>query len=192
MIYLTAGHNLKGGRGTGVFGVKEANGKQFDEASETILLVKAIAAHLKKWYKVTVLTDEPAWTLGFVVNWLKSKVKTTDLAIEFHFNSAAGSTSTGAETFVPNNATQTELRIALELTQEIAATLDIRNRGVKKANQSQHKSLAILEQPSAAVNLLVEVCFVNNPSDVAAYRNNYFRLVQALSDKLATYNDLHK
>lgn len=176
-IYITAGHTIVNGKGTGAFGV---NG--FDEAVEARRFVNDV---IKKFHqipgfdKTRVITDDDSWSLGAVINWLSKKVTKECISIEFHFNAFHNPTATGAEVLVANNHTLKEASLALALSLLISETLGIKNRGMKTEAQSGRKKLGILSGgASSAINLLVEICFISNQTDINRYRSNYWNLVE--------------
>lgn len=176
MIYLLAGHTIVNGRGTGAFGVDG-----FDEAVEAARLRDDLTAELRKRGKV-VINDVDTTPLGKVVSWLRSKVTKTDRVIEIHFNASLNKNATGVEAYIDDSHTRQEYIEALGVVNCVSRTLGLKSRGVKKESESQHKSLAIISVPSAAINVLVEICFISNPNDIAAYRKNYRLMVEALAD----------
>lgn len=185
-VYLTAGHNIINGKGNGAFGIREQNGKVFDEALEARKLTDDVIAHLKKWYKVTAHTDKKETLLPAVISWLVSIVKKDDLAIEFHFNAGVPAAH-GTEVIIPRINDVREKDFAAMLSFNMADCLGIRNRGVKTEADTAHKSIGILNKPKAATNILAEICFITNHNDVSAYRREYNNLVQTISDTIGNY-----
>lgn len=192
-VYLTAGHQILNGKGNGAFGIKEMNGRQFDEAIEARKFTDDVIAHLKKWYNINAFTDSKEWSLPSVINWLFGKVKQHDIAIEFHFNAGIPA-ATGIEVFIPETHTKEEIELASRLANMMYAILKLNLRkgklgipGVKTEVETQHKTIGILNKPKAATNLLVEICFITNAEDVNVYRKNYYSLVQVTSDTIAKF-----
>ncbi|MEI7585570.1 N-acetylmuramoyl-L-alanine amidase [Runella sp.] len=175
MIYLLAGHTIIDGKGTGAFGV---NG--FDEAIEAAKLRDDITKVLRS-KNVAVTNDVDTTPLGKLTMWLKSLVKKTDKVMEIHFNAGPAS-ATGTETLIDDTPTYEESVLAGNIAKTVSTVLGIRNRGVKHESESQHSSLAIISVPSAAINVLIEVCFCSNQNDVSLYRRNYTLLVEALAE----------
>lgn len=181
MIYLLAGHTVVNGKGTGAFGV---NG--FDEAVEALRLRDDLTAALRaKGVKVVnEVNDSP---LGKVVAWLRSRVKAEDVVIEIHFN-AGPETASGVETLIDDTPTQQERLRAQALSLCVSGALKIPMRGkigVKLESESQHSRLAIISVPSVAINLLLEVCFCTNETEVQKYRANYAKLITNLANTIA-------
>jgi NACalpha-BTF3-like transcription factor len=65
--------------------------------------------------------------------------------------------------------------------------MGIKNRGVKRPSESQHKTLAILSEQG--INLLIEVCFISNQKDIAAFFKHDNDLAQALAARLMQMDD---
>lgn len=178
MIYLLAGHTIENGKGTGAFGVAG-----FDEAVEAAQLRNDITKVLRS-RNVAVTNDVDTTPLGKLTMWLKSLVKKTDKVIEIHFN-AGSPAATGTEVFVDDTPTGEEIVFARQLAKTVSRVLGLKmrgNAGVKAESESQHSSLAIISVPSAAINVLIEVCFITNSADVDSYRKNYQLLVEALAE----------
>jgi N-acetylmuramoyl-L-alanine amidase len=178
-LYITKGHQIINGEGNGA----KYNG--FDEAVEAQKLVNDVARELWKEYKVFTYADDDADSLSKVISWLVSKVKKGDICIDVHFNAYSKTSANGTEVFIPNNSTPEEKLFAEKVCSAISKTLGTNNRGVKTAVASQHSSLAILEKPNLALNILVEICFITNEKDVTLYRKNYTSLVKALAKVIA-------
>ena len=193
-LFITAGHTIAGGRGTGAHGVKEANGRQFDEAVEARKLVNDVIAHQKKWYGLESRTDKDSESLAQVIRKEEAVVNDCYVCLDVHFNAAGSSKATGTEVYIPEHYTIAELNLASELVQAVSLVLGTKLRsgklikkGVKTEAESQHTRLGMLSGPHKALNMLLEVCFITSPSDVQAYRANYWKLVQKISDVLGNY-----
>ena len=83
------------------------------------------------------------------------------IGVEFHCNAAANTTATGAETLSGPEDRQLGARISAAL----AGALGIRDRGAKPENAGQHHRLAFVQ----AGGIIVELFFITNPADLAAY-----------------------
>lgn len=81
--------------------------------------------------------------------------------VEFHCNAAASRGATGVESLQsPANTLLGE-----KLCQAVADGLALRNRGAKPENAGQHHRLAFVQ----AGGVILELLFITNPADVAAY-----------------------
>lgn len=191
---ITAGHTIFAGKGTGAFGIVEANGKQFDEAVEARRLANDIIAHQKKWYNLDTLTDTDAMSLNQVINWQVATVNDCFVCMDIHFNAAASKLATGTEVYIARTYTEKELELAGKIALVTSEVLGINRRkgkllthGVKLENESQHTGLGILNKPHKAINILWEVCFITNEKDVASYRKHYWKLVKEVSDAIGNF-----
>lgn len=180
-LYITAGHTLKGTDN----GAVTPYGNEAEEARK---LVTALAKALYK-EGVYVYTDDDKWSLSETMAWLRSKVKSPDYTIDFHFNAFNGKAS-GVETLIPDNYNAKEFELAHSLSEFISLQLGIVKRGghegyegVKKESESQHSRLGILSGSGLATanNLLVEVCFIDNKEEMIKYQANFDKLVEGLT-----------
>lgn len=178
-IFLTAGHK---GPGTGAKSPKSIkNG--IDEGAETIWLRDAIAKRLDDRWGVCAQLDENKTVLSLVVSKIRQLIGKKDICVDIHFNAAGTPAATGTEVFVPHNATKFEKDMAGELLAVIKNTLQIKSRGVKSEGQSQHSKLAMLSGFDAE-SVLLEICFVSNPNDCAAYYAVRDELAITLADNI--------
>ncbi|WP_337043874.1 N-acetylmuramoyl-L-alanine amidase [Emticicia sp. 17c] len=171
MIFLTAGHHRKDAGA--VF-----NGRK--EADETIKLRNAITAHLQK-QGVEVWNDADEWDLSQTIAEIKKLSKPNDTVCDLHFN-AGSTTATGCEVFVPDDATTEELNLAQRLVENIASLLMIKNRGIKRESNSQHKKLGMMRPQGK--NVLIEVCFISNVNDMKNYDACFPYLVETIAQIL--------
>lgn len=175
-VYLIAGHN---GKGTGACGL-------FDEGEETIkfrdILDNALCA---KNYCPETDFDKEDDKLNEVVRWLTNEVNPDDLCIDIHFNAGASS-ATGTEVFVPDVSTDFEYNIAKEMCNCISSVLGIKNRGVKKESSSARGKLAMLSGFNCQ-QILIEICFCTNSSDVDSYQKFKHELAKNLASVIVKH-----
>jgi N-acetylmuramoyl-L-alanine amidase len=100
------------------------------------------------------------------------------ISIEFHCNASANPSATGVEILCApkDNA------LADKMCKAIAAGLSITNRGVKAANSGQHHRLGFVD----AGGMIVELFFLSNRNDLAAYDQRKWQIARALAKILAT------
>ena len=115
---------------------------------------------------------------------LNKQVVSNDIIVDLHFN-AGISNATGTETFVPFRFTTEEHVLATKVSSLVSNTLNIKNRGIKDERQSQHNSLAIM-RPNCT-NILIEVCFITNVSDMQSYITNKKKLAKKLAELFSVY-----
>lgn len=180
-IYLTAGHQVINGKGTG------AHSDYGDEAVLALALRDEIAAELRKLGH-SVLTEAPSDTLSTVLRWLHSVVSSKDLVVDIHFNAAANPQAHGTEVIIPSNYITKEMAFGRHLADAMADALGTRLRrgkiiypGVKTEEETQHRRIGILSRPSKAANALLEVCFLTNYDDMQKYWAGRTKLVRNLT-----------
>lgn len=105
------------------------------------------------------------------------EVRRHKISIEFHCNASANATATGVEILCApkDNALAAKMCVA------ISDQLGIRNRGVKPANSGQHHRLGFVD----AGGMIVELFFLTNRDDLAAYDAKKWRAARALATILA-------
>ena len=97
------------------------------------------------------------------------------ISVEFHCN-AGPAAATGCEILCApkDNA------LAAKLCKVISDTLGIRNRGVKPENAGQHHRLAFVQ----AGGMIIELFFITNQADLAAYDAKKWLLGRELASTL--------
>lgn len=185
-IILSAGHSNQSG--------KNASGKTIDRGSaangliegvETARMRKRIYDQLKL-FGANVHRDPDNTVLADSLRIFREIAEDDSIMVDIHFN-AATPKATGAETFVENYPTTEELELARDLNTTICDTLGIRDRGVKRESESQHKSgLGWMRLKGS--NVLIEVCFITNPDDVERYTENFEALCCNIANVLYTYS----
>ena len=181
-VYLTAGHQVINGKGTG------AISNYGDEAVEALKIRDALAARLIS-RGIHVEMEKPSDPLTNVINWLRSKVTGKDICIDIHFNSAASDKATGTEVIIPEKYTKTELELAKKFVSAMTGALGTKARvgkmihhGVKTESETAHGTIGILNKPASANNILLEVCFISNYDDYKSYYKNFNSLINNVAD----------
>ena len=168
MLYLIAGHSNTD-PGAVANGVKEADLNRALRDEIAAIAIRRGAA---------VRIDDDRHRLAEVI----ANIHTTerDVICDIHFNAAAP-TATGIEVIVPARPTEQEKQLAGKIAKRGSEIMGIRNRGVKDETQSARGRLAIMRP--AGINLLLEICFITNSADLAAYQKNK----RAMAEMIATY-----
>ena len=174
-IYLLAGHTPGGARPD-----PGASGNGLTEARETVRVRDAVTTLLRKKGK-TVVNDNDTDRLGTVLAKIPSSYK--DIVCDIHFNAHYKPSATGVEVLVPDEHTHEELLLARRLAAGIANALGIRNRGVKTEADSKRGRLGVMRKQGR--NVLIEVCFLTNEDDVAAYQLGFGPLCEVIARELA-------
>jgi len=175
-IYLTAGHN---GKGTG------ASSQYGDEGEEAIDVRDDVAELLQHW-GVRVRTDPNRMRLRDVLRWVSGASK-NDVICDIHFNAFNGKAH-GTEVLIANEHNYKEKQLAQALCDRICSDLGTYNRGVKTERQTARKRIGILSgAPRHAINVLIEICFIDNESDMQKYDENYDDLIEGIADVLCDF-----
>lgn len=185
-LYIEAGH---GGRDPGAVG--QYNGRQVTEAELTqdlqARIVKKLAGTANKlgWQ---IKTDVPNLTLAQVLRWLRLGLKQTDALVSLHFN-AGRLSSTGVECIVPEKTRfvpsygPTGTPQAHLINNAVNRVLDIEERPTLKPSQTPRKRVGILELTPNSI--LIEVCFISNPAELAKYIENRDAVAEELAEAIA-------
>lgn len=99
--------------------------------------------------------------------------KGKDIAIEIHLNASANATASGVETL----SGPEDMDLGAKLCAAISQALNIRNRGAKPENAGQHHRLAFVQ----AGGIILELFFLTNPNDLAAYDGRKWPLARAVA-----------
>jgi len=180
MIYIIAGHNHSdpGAHAEHKIG-------KIKESDLTIELRDLIISYLKSNEQITsIKKDNDDTSLRNVIKYLNENVTRDDLVIDIHFNAFNGK-ATGTEVIIPNIHSQFEMNIGRELCTVMANTLTINNRGVKNESQTARGKIGILRGKGNRV--LIEVCFMDNPSDFNSYKINMYILAAEIASVIAKY-----
>lgn len=95
-----------------------------------------------------------------------------DVAVEFHLNAFSNPAATGVETLGGDMA------LGEALCEAISDTLGIANRGAKGETSGQHSRLGFV---SRGGGIIVELFFITNKQDIAAYYRHKTALAQAVA-----------
>lgn len=172
--YSSAGHHLKDSGAIGVNGRKENQ--------EAIAFRDLVNTELVR-RGVTVVEDDDNETLGQYLG--RINPEESDVVVEPHFNAFNGK-ATGTEVLVADNANERSKAMAKELVDGVARILRIANRGVKTESQSARGKLALMRKKGAVA--LIEICFIDNPADMAAYDRNRVNLACFVAGVIAKYD----
>lgn len=175
-VFISAGHSTKVGADRGAFGNGYHEGDIAAEFRQLLFdELKSIGVHAFVDGNHTILSDTIAWLKRFVDN--------KAIAIDIHCN-AATPQATGTEVIVPDDATNFENKVSKMLSTTISLTLGIKDRGVKKESLTARKRLGFMRVPCE--NILLELFFISNSSDVAKYQSKKKELAKALAADIKT------
>lgn len=170
-LLLIAGHGA---------GDPGAVGNGYQEATETRKVVAALAQALEGCCDVaTYPTDRNAYS-----DYKAGKLNVTarfaqyDYVLEIHFNAVKASAADGKTKGTEIYVTTAEPSTAVEqgLVAAIAA-VGLTNRGVQRYNW------AVINQArkAGASSALLEVCFIDDPDDMAVYKAKQAEIVEAIA-----------
>jgi len=180
LIILSAGHSNVSGRDRGA----ASNG--YIEGELTVELRQLVAIELKK-LGVNPIMDGNNSIYTESINYFRKLVNATSINLEFHWNSGP-KTATGVETIIPANPEASETAIAERLSSLVNIYLGIPlrgDKGVKTELETHHGKLAWMRLKG--INVLCEICFISNVSDMEKYQQNKFALAKAFANYL--YNE---
>jgi N-acetylmuramoyl-L-alanine amidase len=106
-------------------------------------------------------------------NVARGLIKPGDLAVEFHCNAAASKAATGVETL----SRPPMQPLGADLCRAVADVLRIRNRGAKPENAGHHSTLGFV----AAGGLILEIFFLSNDAELAAYQAKKWLVAKAVA-----------
>ncbi len=166
MIYLSAGHSNVD-PGAVAFGRKESDIACDFRNKVSFYLHKANVEH----------QVDGAGTVNIPLTDAIKSARNCRPSLEFHCN-AGPAAATGVETLSGPKDTDLGARICVA----IATALDIRNRGAKDESSGQHHRLGFVQ----AGGIIVELFFISNASDLAAYDERSWLAAKAVADVLSS------
>ena len=176
-IFLSAGH---GGKDSGAVG----NG--YVERELTIDLRNHIARELKALGVVPSM-DNDRNALAQTLSWLRGKVGNRDILLDLHWNAAANPEAKGSEIIIPDVASQFEKDLSKALL-KVFIDLGFKDRGVKPEALTARRKLGWM-RPNAE-NILIEVCFISNITDMKLYEANKQNIAKRIASVLNHYRKL--
>lgn len=183
-IFLSAGHSNKKGSDVG------ATGNGFIEGELTVELRNLIYNELCTLGACAEL-DANSNALKETIQFFKNLVTSSCILLDIHWNASSNPKATGTEVFIPTNYTSFELELAGKLAKCMSDTLGIPLRGnikdtlgVKTEAMSARGTLGWMRLNGQ--NILLEVCFISNKSDMEKYQANKsilaFKIAKILYD----------
>lgn len=173
MIFLSAGHSTvdSGATTTQVIDGRPVLRKEADIAEEFRNLVAFYLMRANVLHMADGVGDQnlPLATTVKLVG-------TNRPALEFHCNAAVNPLASGVETL----SAPKDLVLGSSICKAIADALGIRNRGAKPENAGQHHRLAFVR----AGGIIVELFFLSNPNDLAAYDARKWLAARAVAQVL--------
>lgn len=173
-IIISAGH---GGNDPG------ASGNGYIERDLAIEFRNLIVKELKA-LGINALIDDDKNALKQTLIWLRGKFTTGDILLDVHWNSSSNPEAKGTEVIVPEKASAFENELATELL-KCFTVFGFRNRGVKPESQTARGTLGWMRP--GAENVLLEVCFISNVTDIRLYKANEHGIARKVAATLAHF-----
>ena len=170
MIFVTAGHSNQD---------PGAIGNGYTEAGLTKELRDIVLTQLSNM-NVCARHDDDNDTLVTVLK--KMDPSESDVCLDIHFN-AGTEKATGLEIIIADRHTREELAAATKLCLNLSKIMGIKNRGVKTEADTARKMIGILRNEKG-INLLLEVCFISNATDMRLYQTKKKEIAAELALQL--------
>ncbi|MFB2772000.1 N-acetylmuramoyl-L-alanine amidase [Pelatocladus sp. BLCC-F211] len=181
-VFLSAAH---GGKETaGIDPGSIAGGTT--EAREMILLRDLILTELRaRSFEVLSVPDD--LSAKQTIDWINSRVRRGDVALEIHADAASSPSVRGASVFYIANNDERKSNAELVLMGLLRHVSQLPNRGVKPDTNSGMGSLAFCRQTQAPA-LLMQVGFLSNPEDRGLLQNRRRDFAVGIADGLAAWS----
>lgn len=181
MIFLSSGHNAQSKT------IKQdpgavANG--YKEGDLTIEFKNLVAKELRALGAKFITDDEEESLRDYVT---RIKTGSGSVVVEYHFDAASPQAS-GTVVLVEVDADRLDRAFAKELVESTATTLGIPSRGIRSEADTRHKRLALMTENGLVA--LVELGFLTNMGDVAAYQAHKRELAKKHAAILVKYEQL--
>lgn len=173
-LFVVAGH---GGEDTG------ATGNGYLEKDLTIQFRDIVIAELRA-LGIEALTDSNMNALRQTLAWLKGKFTSRDILVDIHWNASSTPASKGSEVIIPDESSEFERSLAKDIL-HVFTEIGFSYRGVKPERETFRKRLGWM-RPHAE-NVLIEVCFITNLTDMKLYEANKRTLGRKLAGVLRDY-----
>lgn len=175
-IIISAGH---GGTDSGAVG----NG--YVERDLTIELRNLIVIELSS-LGIKAETDPNQNALKETLAWLRGKFGSKDVLFDIHWN-AGPAAAKGSEVIVPNVSSDYEKKLA-EALLKVLTDIGFKSRGVKPESETARKTLGWMRP--VAENVLIEICFISNATDMKLYQANKQTIAKKIANVLKTFSNI--
>lgn len=175
-LIISAGH---GGTDSGAVG----NG--YIERDLNIELRNLIVAELSS-LGVKAETDPNQNALKETLAWLRGKFGSRDVLFDIHWN-AGPAAAKGSEVIVPEVSSDYEKKLA-EALLKVLTDVGFKNRGVKPESETARKTLGWMRP--VAENVLIEICFISNATDMKLYQANKQTIAKKIANVLKTFSNI--
>ena len=176
-IFVSSGH---GGKDTG------ASSGGFIERDLTIEFRNLLTLELQK-LGVKWSIDDDRNALVETLAFIKSKFLPSDILLDIHFNAGGGE---GVEVVIPNVASSFEKQLAQRIADVISSLTGFKKRqgGVIPESSTARKTLGWMKPNSE--NVLIEMCFIDNKSDMTSYQLNKYKIAKEVAKVISDFTKL--
>jgi len=131
--------------------------------------------------------DADVNALKQTLDFIKGKFLPSDILLDIHFNAGGG---TGVEIIVPNVSTPFEKQLAQRIADVINTVTGLKKRGggVKPESETARKTLGWMRPNSE--NVLIEMCFIDNKTDMTVYNLNKYRIAKEIAKILSDFSKI--
>lgn len=175
-IFISAGHH-KTDPGAQANGFKE---------SELTIEARAEVTKALDMMGVKYVTDIDTETLGMYLR--RIQTGSGSVVLELHFDAASNPAANGCTAIVGTDADRLDKAFAKDIAKATSELLAISNRGVINESQSNRGRLGLMRE-QGTVSLL-EIGFVTNKGDIAAFKANKSCWGMAIALILKKYEDM--
>lgn len=175
-VIVSAGH---GGTDSGAVG----NG--YVERDLTIELRDLVVAELSA-LGIKADTDPNQNALKETLAWLRGRFGSKDILFDIHWN-AGPAAAKGSEVIIPDVSSDYEKKLA-EALLKVLTDVGFRSRGVKPEAETARKKLGWMRP--VAENVLIEICFISNATDMKLYQANKQTIAKKLAIVLKTFSKI--
>jgi N-acetylmuramoyl-L-alanine amidase len=175
-LIISAGH---GGTDSGAVG----NG--YVERDLTIELRDLIVIELSS-LGIKAEADPNQNALKETLSWLRGKFGSRDILFDIHWN-AGPAAAKGSEVIVPEVSSDYEKKLA-EALLKVLTDIGFKSRGVKPESETARKTLGWMRP--VAENVLIEICFISNATDMKLYQANKHTIAKRIANVLKTFSNI--
>lgn len=179
-IIVVAGH-------TNVQGLDQgASGNGYSEGELTVEFRDLVISELDK-LGVKAKTDSNRNALAQTLQWLKANLfSSKTICLDIHWN-AGPAAAKGSEVIVPNVSSDYEKKLA-EALLKVLVDVGFKSRGIKPESETARKTLGWMRP--VAENVLIEICFISNATDMKLYQANKQTIAKRIANVLKTFSNI--
>ena len=185
MIFISAGHNLRG------LNTKEDPGavsKSGVKENEIAIEFRDLVCKELDSLGVKYIKDRNDERLA---DYLKRiQTGSGSVVIEFHCDSSSNEEATGSTGLIGDDSDRLDALFSKEINDCFSQTLGLKNRGVIKESQSHRGKLGLMREQG--IVSLQEMFFLSNPNDLKSYHKNKYILAEKIANIIEKYENIIK